>query len=210
MRKVQIFLRDFMWVPPNLEEDIIAAVSSAKDFVDWLPLITLYCVYLIVHWPYFEINLLHHPAIHSRLWRLKAAQSLISKKIQHFQPDTSRQHSTMKISGPNVSQGLDAFPQPIQANSYLIFVIFFTHTHFKSWKFYTRKVRKFTTKLPKAVFLWFFWNFFYTQPKHLHVRRSRRSRQKSGMLVDSRKVKIEWWILDEFTIIEGMIGWFQS
>ena len=137
MRKVQIFLRDFMWVPPNLEEDIIAAVSSAKDFVDWLPLITLYCVYLIVHWPYFEINLLHHPTIHSRLWRLKAAQSLISKKIQHFQPDTSRQHSTMKISGPNVSQGLDAFPQPIQANSYLIFVIFFTHTHILSHENFT-------------------------------------------------------------------------
>ena len=34
LRKIQFFLRDFMWVPPNLEEDIIAAVSSAKDFVD--------------------------------------------------------------------------------------------------------------------------------------------------------------------------------
>ena len=183
MRKVQIFLRDFMWVPPNLEEDIIAAVSSAKDFVDWLPLITLYCVYLIVHWPYFEINLLHHPTIHSRLWRLKAAQSLISKKIQHFQPDTSRQHSTMKISDPNVSQGLDAFPQPIQANSYLIFVIFFTRTHFKSWKFYTRKVRKFTTKLPKTIFSCFFSGFFLHSTKFLHARRSHCSWQISGMTI---------------------------
>ena len=26
---------------------------------------------------------------------------------------------------------------------------FFTHKHFESWKFYTRKVRKFTTKLPR-------------------------------------------------------------
>ena len=32
---------------------------------------------------------------------------------------------------------------------YLIFVIFFTFTHFESWKFYTRKVRKFTTNLPR-------------------------------------------------------------
>ena len=38
--------------------------------------------------------------------------------------------------------------------------LFFTRTHFKSWKFYTRKMRKFTTKLPKTVFFWFFWNFF--------------------------------------------------
>ena len=33
---------------------------------------------------------------------------------------------------------------PIPA-TYLIFVIFFTLIHFESWKFYTRKVRKFTT-----------------------------------------------------------------
>ena len=60
--------------------------------------------------------------------------------------------------------------------AYLIFVIFFTRTHFKSWQFYTRKVRKFIT-----VFFFFFWNFFYTQPKFLHARRSRRSWQISGM-----------------------------
>ena len=65
-----------------------------------------------------------------------------------------------------------------QAN--LIFDIFFTRTHFKSWKFYTRKVRKFTTKLPKTLFFWFFW-IFYTQPKFLHARRSRRSWQISRM-----------------------------
>ena len=49
--------------------------------------------------------------------------------------------------------------------TYLIFVIFFTRTHFKSWKFYTRKMRKFTTKLPKTVFFWFFWNFFTLSQK---------------------------------------------
>ena len=37
---------------------------------------------------------------------------------------------------------------------------FFTLTHFESWKFYTRKVRKFTTYLPKRVIFSFFWNFF--------------------------------------------------
>ena len=37
---------------------------------------------------------------------------------------------------------------PIPA-TYLIFVIFFTLIHFESWKFYTRKVRKFTTNLPR-------------------------------------------------------------
>ena len=42
---------------------------------------------------------------------------------------------------------------------------FFTRTHFKSWKFYTRKMRKFTTKLPKTVFFWFFWNFFTLSQK---------------------------------------------
>ena len=36
----------------------------------------------------------------------------------------------------------------IEADPYLIFVIFFTLTHFESWKFYIRKVRKFTTNLP--------------------------------------------------------------
>ena len=32
---------------------------------------------------------------------------------------------------------------------YLIFVIIFTLTNVESWKFYTRKVRKFTTNLPR-------------------------------------------------------------
>ena len=36
--------------------------------------------------------------------------------------------------------------------AYLIFVIFFTRTHFKSWKFYTWKVRKFTTNFQKLYF----------------------------------------------------------
>ena len=52
---------------------------------------------------------------------------------------------------------------------------FFTLTHFDSWKFYTRKVRKFTTYLPKTVIFSFFLEFFYTQPKILHSRRSWRS-----------------------------------
>ena len=42
----------------------------------------------------------------------------------------------------------------------MIFVIFFTLTHFESWKFYTRKVRKFTTNGAQSsnslVFLEFF------------------------------------------------------
>ena len=33
--------------------------------------------------------------------------------------------------------------------AYLMFVIFFTRTHLESWKFYTRKVRKFATKVPR-------------------------------------------------------------
>ena len=46
---------------------------------------------------------------------------------------------------------------------------FFTRTHFKLWRFYTWKVLKFTTKLPKTVFFWFFWIFFYTQPKKFYT-----------------------------------------
>ena len=42
---------------------------------------------------------------------------------------------------------------------------FFTLTHFESWKFYTRKVRKFTTNLPKTVIFSFFWNFFTLSQK---------------------------------------------
>ena len=38
-------------------------------------------------------------------------------------------------------------PRILSPKPYLIFVIFFTRTHFESYKFYTRKVRKFTTKL---------------------------------------------------------------
>ena len=38
---------------------------------------------------------------------------------------------------------------------------FFSLTHFESWKFYTRKVRKFTTNgAQSSNFLVFFWNFF--------------------------------------------------
>ena len=40
-------------------------------------------------------------------------------------------------------------PPTFGKDPYLIFVIFFTLTHFESWKFYTRKVRKFTTNLPR-------------------------------------------------------------
>ena len=49
------------------------------------------------------------------------------------------------------------------SGAYLIFVIFFTLTHFESWKFYTRKVRKFTTNgAQSSNFLIFFWNFLHS------------------------------------------------
>ena len=56
---------------------------------------------------------------------------------------------------------------------------FFTLTHFESWKFYTRKVRKFTTNGAQSSNFLVFLEFFYTQPKNLH---SRRSWQISGMI----------------------------
>ena len=49
--------------------------------------------------------------------------------------------------------------------AYLIFVIFFTLTHFESWKFYTWKLRKFTTYLPKTVIFALFWNIFTLSQK---------------------------------------------
>ena len=48
----------------------------------------------------------------------------------------------------------------------------FTLTHFKSWKFYTRKVRKITTNLPKNSNFLVFLELVYNQPKILHSRRS--------------------------------------
>ena len=46
---------------------------------------------------------------------------------------------------------------------YLIFVIFFTLTNVESWKFYTRKVRKFTTNGAQGSnFLVFFSNFLHS------------------------------------------------
>ena len=49
---------------------------------------------------------------------------------------------------------------------YLIFVIFFTLTHFESWKFYTRKVRKFTTNgAQSSNFFVFFLEFFTLSQK---------------------------------------------
>ena len=66
-------------------------------------------------------------------------------------------HSSCILSGGNICQVRHRTPY-----AYLIFVIFFTRTHFKSWKFYTWKVRKFSKKLPKTVFFWFFWNFLHS------------------------------------------------
>ena len=68
-------------------------------------------------------------------------------------------------------------------DSYLIFVNFFTRTHFKSWKFYTRKMRKFTTKLPKTVFFWFFWNFF-TLSQNFYTHGVRSVRDKYQVCLD--------------------------
>ena len=59
--------------------------------------------------------------------------------------------------------------------TYLIFVILFTLTYFESWKFYTRKVCKFTTNGAQSSNFLVFLDFFYTQPKILHSRRYRRS-----------------------------------
>ena len=53
-----------------------------------------------------------------------------------------------------------------QLKSYLIFVIFFTLTHFESWKFYTRKVRKFMTYLPITVIFLFFSRIFLHSAKN--------------------------------------------
>ena len=51
----------------------------------------------------------------------------------------------------------------MRSTPYLIFVIFFTLTHFESWKFYTRKVRKFTTNgAQSSNFLVFFWIFLHS------------------------------------------------
>ena len=75
---------------------------------------------------------------------------------------------------------------------YLIFVIFFTRTHFKSWKFYTRKMRKFTTKLPKTVFFWFFWIFFTLSQKfYTHGVRSVRDKYQVCVLIGNHWLK---WI----------------
>ena len=49
---------------------------------------------------------------------------------------------------------------------YLIFVIFFTLTHFESWKFYTRKVRKFTTNGAQSSNFLFFSGIFLHSAKN--------------------------------------------
>ena len=95
---------------------------------------------------------------------------------------------------------------------------FFTLTHFESWKFYTRKVRKFTTYLPKTVIFSFFLEFFYTPPKNLHSRRSWRPWQISGIVM---VFKIQSWggylqvlrtqsrggLADEDDVQENFEGW---
>ena len=48
---------------------------------------------------------------------------------------------------------------------------FFTRTHFKSWKFYTRKVRKLRQNCQKQYFSGSS-GFFYTQTNFLHAQRS--------------------------------------
>ena len=55
---------------------------------------------------------------------------------------------------------------------------FFTLTHFKSWKFYTRVNYD---KIAKKHYFSGSSGFFYTQPKFLHAQHSRRSWQISGM-----------------------------
>ena len=76
---------------------------------------------------------------------------------------TSHKSPTMHHENlrPQRESGSWCFP-PTYTSKFIpdICHFFYTHTHFKSWKFYTRKMRKFTTKLPKTVFFWFFWNFF--------------------------------------------------
>ena len=59
-----------------------------------------------------------------------------------------------------------ADPKKTQWNSESMEVChFFTLTHFESWKFYTRKVHKFTTYLPITVIFSFFWNLFTLSQK---------------------------------------------
>ena len=68
---------------------------------------------------------------------------------------------------------------------YLIFVIFL-HSHILSrGNFTLGKCINLRQTEPKAViFSFFFLEFFYTQPKNLHARRSPRSRQIWGMAAD--------------------------
>ena len=142
---------------------------------------TWYCQKYLFH-PQFDPESLHmctklsgRAAQFSRKEKFDEIVHFLSARWQSFQYRLwfrCREHLKM---GECISEVKDqkalllrvSFPSSIN----LIFVIFFTLTHFESWKFY-----KFAQNGNFLVFL----EFFYTQPKILH---SRRSWQISGMVM---------------------------
>ena len=133
---------------------------------------TWYCQKYLFH-PQFDPESLHmctklsgRAAQFSRKEKFDEIVHFLSARWQSFQYRlwfSCREHLKM---GECISEVKDqkalllrvSFPSSIN----LIFVIFFTLTHFESWKIYTRKVRKFTTNLPKTVIFCFFWIFLHS------------------------------------------------
>ena len=95
-------------------------------------------------------------------YRERSAATWSPLKTSGFTPSnvsTANSHTASISNQQSISELLDIiYP-------YLIFVSFFTRTHFESWKFYTRKVRKSPTNLPKTVIFSFFLEFITLSQK---------------------------------------------